>query len=59
MGIINYIKETQSEMKHVAWPTKQQTFVYTGLVIIVSVVIAAYLGFFDAIFAKGLAWIIG
>ncbi len=59
MGIINYIKETQSEMKHVSWPTKRQTFVYTGLVIILSVVVAAYLGAFDALFAKGLSLIIG
>ncbi len=59
MGIINYIKETQAEMKHVSWPTKHQTFVYTGLVIILSVVVAAYLGAFDALFAKGLSFIVG
>ena len=50
----NYILETKGEMKHVSWPTKNQTIMYTMLVILISIVISAYLGFFDYLFSLGL-----
>jgi preprotein translocase subunit SecE len=50
MKLINYIKETKAEMKHVSWPTKRQAITYTILVVIVSALTAAYLGAFDWIF---------
>jgi len=52
MGLNQYINETKAEMKHVSWPTRKQTFVYTGLVIVISVVVAIYLGVLDAIFTE-------
>ena len=54
----NYISETKEEMKHVSWPTPRTTFIFVGLVILVSVAVAAYLGFFDYIFSIGLKSII-
>jgi len=53
-----YLKETKTELKHVIWPSKNQTFYYTLIVIILSVVIAYYLGIFDSIFSRGLQKII-
>ena len=50
----NYFAETKEEMKHVSWPTRKQTFMFTMLVIFISVIVAAYLGFFDYIFSLGL-----
>ncbi|MES3005899.1 MAG: preprotein translocase subunit SecE [Patescibacteria group bacterium] len=58
MGIINYINETKAEMKHVTWPTQGQAVLYTILVVVLSLVIAAILGVFDAIFAAGLTQLI-
>lgn len=58
MGLINYIRETKGEMKHVSWPTKSQAIAYTILVIVISLSISAYLGLFDWIFAKGVDAII-
>lgn len=52
MGIIKYIKETGAEMKHVSWPTKKQSLIYTLLIIAISLFVAAYLGLFDWIFIK-------
>ena len=52
MAIINFIKETRAELKHVAWPTRRQTLAYTGLVIGLSILVASLLGFFDAVFIK-------
>jgi preprotein translocase subunit SecE len=58
MAIKQYIKETAAEMKHVTWPTRRQTFIYALLVIGVSVVVSAYLGLLDSIFASGIRLLI-
>lgn len=55
MGISNYINETKAEMKHVSWPTRSEAIMYTILVIVLSLALAAYLGIFDALFAAGIA----
>lgn len=52
MKIIDYIKETRGELKHVSWSTRRQTVVYTLIVILISVGVAFFLGFFDFIFTQ-------
>ncbi len=56
--ITNFIKETYTEMKNVKWPTRRQAIGFTLAVIIISVVIAYLLGFFDYVFKTGLEQII-
>ncbi|MBI5645180.1 preprotein translocase subunit SecE [Candidatus Kaiserbacteria bacterium] len=53
-GVGQYLKDTQAELRHVAWPTRMQTIVYTVLVIVVSVGISLYLGLFDYLFTTAL-----
>jgi preprotein translocase subunit SecE len=53
-----YFKEIKAELKHVVWPTKNQTIFYTLITIALSVFIAYFLGIFDFIFSKGLEKII-
>jgi preprotein translocase subunit SecE len=53
MNIFNFLREVKGEMKHVSWPTKRQTIAYTVLVVVVSIVVAAYVGLFDHIFTLG------
>ncbi len=48
--LINYLKETRVELKHVNWPTKKTTIRFTLLVIGISFAVAFFLGFFDAIY---------
>ena len=55
MGLIQYVKDTQGELRHVAWPTRVQTIVYTILVVLISVGVSLYLGLFDYLFTTGLA----
>ena len=45
-----YLKETQAELKHVTWPTKNQAILFTIIVIIFSFVVAFFLGAFDFLF---------
>ncbi len=54
----NYLLETKEEMKHVSWPTRNQTIIFTVLVIVISIAVAAYLGLFDYLFSLGLKSII-
>jgi preprotein translocase subunit SecE len=52
--ITEYLKETKTELKHVIWPTRGQTILYTLIVIVLSVLIAYFLGIFDFLFSRGL-----
>ena len=52
--LINYIKDTRGELKHVSWTTKKQSVWFTVIVIVVSLLTAAFLGFFDFILSLGL-----
>lgn len=54
MSFLQYLKDTRGELNHVAWPTRMQTVVYTIIVILLSLFVAAYLGFFDYVFTTGL-----
>lgn len=55
MSLIQYIKDTQGELRHVAWPTRLQTIVYTILVVAISIGVSLYLGLFDYLFTTGLS----
>ena len=55
MSFLQYLKDTRGELNHVAWPTRTQTITYTILVMVLSILISLYLGFFDYIFTTGLA----
>ncbi len=56
--LTEYFQETKTELKHVIWPNRSQTFYYTLIVIVLSVLVAYYLGIFDFIFSKVLEKII-
>jgi len=56
--ITGYIKEIIAEAKHVTWPTKKQTIFYTIAVLIISLLVAYYLGLLDYLFAHGLEFLI-
>ncbi len=58
MGLIQYIKDTQGELNHVAWPTRVQTIIFTVLVILLSAFVSLYLGVFDYLFTTGLGEVV-
>jgi|TARA_B100001971_G_C18194712_1_gene540748 preprotein translocase subunit SecE len=57
-AIIQYIRDSREELRKVTWPTKQQTINSTILVVIVSIVIAAFLGGLDYGFNKLLEYVL-
>lgn len=52
MSIISYIKEVKAETKNIKWPTRKQVAVYTIIVIVLSILLAIYIGALDALFAR-------
>lgn len=49
--LINFFKEVRTEMKKVNWPTRQETFKYSMIVIGTSFAVAAFLGGLDFLFS--------
>ena len=46
---LDYVRESRAELKKVAWPTKQQLWYSTLIVIVVTAIASAYLGLVDLI----------
>ena len=57
-SFIQYLRDVRSELTHVSWPTTTQAIGYTGLVILIVVLVAIILGAADAVFTFGLEQII-
>ncbi len=57
-NLSNYLRETVSEMKQVSWPSQKQAFMYTILVIVISVFVSFFLGAFDFAFTEGIKFIV-
>lgn len=43
-----------AELRQVNWPSQKQTITYTILVIVVSAIVALYVGAFDYLFSQGI-----
>jgi len=50
--LVDYVKDTRAELKHVSWPTRAQAIGFTVVVILISLIVAAFLGVFDFIFTR-------
>lgn len=46
---VNIAADLVSELKKVTWPTRAQTLRLTGIVIIISLIIAFYIGIIDTL----------
>jgi len=49
---VGYFKEVVRELKKVSWPSRKQTVNKTILVIVISILLAVYLGGLDFVFQK-------
>ena len=49
--LIQYIKDSRIELQKVTWPTRREVMRYTVAVIMVSLVVALFLGGIDALLA--------
>ena len=54
-----FFREVRMELKKVTWPTRKETLAATVMVIILSVVVAFFLGILDVALAKLVGSIMG
>ena len=52
--VIRYFREAREELRKVTWPQRREVSLYSSLVVILSIVVAAYLGLLDWLFTFGL-----
>jgi preprotein translocase subunit SecE len=54
-----FLRDVKMEMKKVTWPTRKETLAATGLVIVLSVLVAFFLGILDVALAKLVSTVLG
>lgn len=47
--ILDYVRESKAELKKVTWPTKQQLWYSTVIVVVVTAIASVYLGLVDLV----------
>lgn len=57
-AFLQYLSDVRAEMTHVKWPKTSQAVGYTGLVVLISLLVAALLGGLDFVFTLGIEEII-
>jgi preprotein translocase subunit SecE len=57
--IQRFVQDSWQELKKVNWPTPQQARNLTIVVLVVSVAVSLYIGFFDVVFGKVATMITG
>ncbi|WP_031517434.1 preprotein translocase subunit SecE [Desulfofalx alkaliphila] len=57
-GIKNFFQGVKSELKKVHWPTRRETLVYTGVVLVAVVFVAILIWVLDIILSSGVSFII-
>ena len=52
-GLMRYLRETRGELRKVTWPTREESWRLTGIVILVTIAFIIFLGVLDWIFSSG------
>jgi preprotein translocase subunit SecE len=50
--LIDFFKEAKSELEKVVWPSREQTFKLTIMVILVTIVVGVFVAGLDFVFAN-------
>jgi preprotein translocase subunit SecE len=58
-GVREFVYDTRTELKKVVWPTREQAVNLTGLVIAVSLAVAAFIGVTDLVFQRFFQILVG
>ena len=57
-AVVRYMRETRGEIRKVTWPTRQESWRLTAIVLAVTIATAAFLWLFDFIFSGGIQFLI-
>lgn len=58
LSVVRFVRETQSELRKVAWPSPVQTRDLTVVVLALSIAVGLLLGGFDFIFQELFRWLL-
>ena len=50
-SLFTYLRNVRGELTHVVWPDKKQAVIHTGLIILISALVALYIAGLDYVFA--------
>jgi preprotein translocase SecE subunit len=50
--LFTYLKNVRGELSHVVWPDRNQAIIHTGLIILVSAIVALYISGLDYVFSS-------
>lgn len=56
---LDFVKDTQVEVRKVVWPTRQETIQTTGVVIVVVIITALFLWLLDMLLGGITRWLMG
>jgi preprotein translocase subunit SecE len=56
---VTFLQETYAELKKVVWPTRNDIFRLTAIVILLSVLMGLYIGGLDLLFSKIMELLLG
>ncbi len=56
--ITRYLRQTRGELRKVTWPTRQESWRLTAIVVAVSAAMAFFLWFWDLVFSQSIHWLI-
>ena len=57
--VLQYFREVLQELRKVSWPTREQTYALTAVVIAVTLIAALYIGGLDFLFQRLMAVVLG
>jgi len=57
-AIIRYLRDTRAELRKVRWPTRQEAWGLTKIVLVVTVAMALFMGLLDYLFSLELSGLV-
>lgn len=56
--LMGFVREAWQELKKVHWPTRRETYAATGVVVLVVIFFALYLGLVDFLLSYARQWLL-
>ena len=57
-ALTNYLREARGEIRKVTWPTREEALRWTGLVLLVTLMMTIVLSSADFVFSQGLSFLV-
>ncbi|MEA3401213.1 MAG: preprotein translocase subunit SecE [Armatimonadota bacterium] len=51
-SVASFLKDVWMELQRVVWPSHEETYAFTGVVIVAVAIVAAWMGLLDLIFTQ-------